>query len=84
MFDSILSILCLRFEQIQTYYNDITRDNLDLIKSLKEDIAEQRQRQKKSEQSMYVCICMRYTTSFCAFLYVIFTMLHILHFVGMS
>ena len=40
------------FRQIQDYYNDITRDNLDLIKSLKEDITEQRQRQKKSEQVM--------------------------------
>ena len=35
-----------RFERIKSYYNDITRDNLQLIRSLKDDIHEMRQKEK--------------------------------------
>lgn len=40
------------FDEIKNYYNDITHDNLQLIKSLKDDIHEMREREKKNKQKM--------------------------------
>ena len=33
------------FAEIKNYYNDITHNNLDLIKTLKEDVAEMKKRE---------------------------------------
>jgi hypothetical protein len=41
------------FERIKSYYNDITRDNLQLIRSLKDDILEMRQKEKANQKKMH-------------------------------
>eukprot|EP00767_Chilomastix_cuspidata_P001720 gnl/Chilomastix_cuspidata/1843.p2 GENE.gnl/Chilomastix_cuspidata/1843~~gnl/Chilomastix_cuspidata/1843.p2 ORF type:complete len:481 (+),score=292.91 gnl/Chilomastix_cuspidata/1843:2669-4111(+) len=41
------------FEEIKAYYNDITESNLDLIKSLKEELAEVRKREAANEKLMF-------------------------------
>jgi Zn/Cd-binding protein ZinT len=42
------------FAEIKNYYNDITHNNLDLIKALKEDVAEMKKREAQNEKLMYV------------------------------
>merc|ERR1719472_610266 len=41
------------FDQIKSYYNDITHDNLQLIRSLKEEIAEMRAKEKANQKKMH-------------------------------
>ncbi|KAG2441242.1 hypothetical protein HYH02_010085 [Chlamydomonas schloesseri] len=41
------------FAEIKNYYNDITHNNLDLIKTLKEDVAEMKRREAANEKLMY-------------------------------
>merc|ERR1719327_2190511 len=41
------------FDQIKSYYNDITHDNLQLIRSLKDEIAEMRAREKANRKKMH-------------------------------
>eukprot|EP00953_Heterococcus_sp_UTEX-ZZ885_P003135 2217-Heterococcus_DN1.PRE.1 len=41
------------FAEIKNYYNDITHNNLDLIKSLKEEVAEMRRKEQQDEKLMY-------------------------------
>ncbi len=40
------------FAEIKNYYNDITHNNLDLIKTLKEDVAEMKKREAQNEKLM--------------------------------
>merc|ERR1712050_84079 len=40
------------FDEIKAYYNDITHDNLLLIKSLKDEIQEMKEREKKNWKRM--------------------------------
>merc|ERR1712196_373862 len=40
------------FGEIKNYYNDITHNNLDLIKSLKEEVAEMRKKEQQDEKQM--------------------------------
>lgn len=40
------------FSEIKNYYNDITHNNLDLIKSLKEEVAEMRLKESHDEKQM--------------------------------
>jgi hypothetical protein len=40
------------FDQIKAYYNDITHDNLQLIRSLKEEISQMRQKEKQNQKKM--------------------------------
>uniref|UniRef100_A0A7S1WX03 Growth arrest-specific protein 8 domain-containing protein n=1 Tax=Alexandrium catenella TaxID=2925 RepID=A0A7S1WX03_ALECA len=40
------------FDEIKAYYNDITFDNLNLIKSLRDDIQEMKEREKKNQKKM--------------------------------
>eukprot|EP00736_Rhodelphis_marinus_P010730 Rmarinus@m.7847 len=41
------------FGEIKNYYNDITHNNLDLIKSLKEEVAEMKKKEAQNEKLMY-------------------------------
>ncbi|CAN0379997.1 unnamed protein product [Ascophyllum nodosum] len=41
------------FTDIKNYYSDITHNNLDLIRSLKEEVAETRKREQQDEKLMY-------------------------------
>lgn len=41
------------FNEIKNYYNDITHNNLDLIKTLKDDVAEMKKREAQNEKLMY-------------------------------
>merc|ERR1719409_2035956 len=41
------------FDQIKSYYNDITHDNLSLIRSLKDEIAEMRAKEKANQKKMH-------------------------------
>merc|ERR1712196_156037 len=41
------------FDRIKSYYNDITHDNLQLIRSLKDDIWEMKQREKQNQRKMH-------------------------------
>lgn len=41
------------FAEIKNYYNDITHNNLDLIKTLKEDVAEMKKKEASNEKLMY-------------------------------
>lgn len=41
------------FAEIKNYYNDITHNNLDLIKSLKEEVADMRRKEQLDEKLMY-------------------------------
>eukprot|EP00891_Asterochloris_glomerata_P006792 jgi/Astpho2/6792/fgenesh1_pm.00103_%23_10_t len=41
------------FADIKNYYNDITHNNLDLIKTLKEDVAEMKKKEAQNEKLMY-------------------------------
>ena len=43
------------FSDIKGYYNDITHNNLDLIKTLKEDVAEMKKKEASNEKLMCVC-----------------------------
>ncbi|GMI44359.1 hypothetical protein TrCOL_g429 [Triparma columacea] len=40
------------FSEIKNYYNDITHNNLDLIKSLKDEVAEMKKKEQADEQRM--------------------------------
>merc|ERR1712151_923394 len=40
------------FDEIKAYYNDITFDNLQLIKSLKDDIQDMKEKEKKNQKKM--------------------------------
>lgn len=40
------------FAEIKGYYNDITHNNLDLIKSLKEEVGEMRRKEQQDEKQM--------------------------------
>ena len=40
------------FAEIKNYYNDITHNNLDLIKSLKEEVEEMRKKEHLDEKQM--------------------------------
>jgi len=40
------------FSSIKNYYNDITHNNLDLIKSLKDEVAEMKKKEQADEQRM--------------------------------
>jgi len=40
------------FDEIKSYYNDITHDNLQLIKSLKDEINEMKEKEKKNQKRM--------------------------------
>merc|ERR1719310_2009835 len=40
------------FDEIKAYYNDITHDNLQLIRALKEEIQEMRDREKANQKRM--------------------------------
>lgn len=42
------------FDEIKAYYNDITRDNLQLIRNLRIEIAEMRDREVKNKKKMQV------------------------------
>jgi hypothetical protein len=42
------------FDEIKAYYNDITHDNLQLIKSLKDEIQEMKEKEKKNQKRMAV------------------------------
>merc|ERR1712216_1077633 len=41
------------FDEIKTYYNDITHDNLQLIRSLKDEITGMREREKANQKKMH-------------------------------
>ncbi|CEG41913.1 component of dynein regulatory complex [Plasmopara halstedii] len=41
------------FSEIKNYYNDITHNNLDLIKSLKEEVSEMKKKEAQDEKLMY-------------------------------
>merc|ERR1719198_1836771 len=41
------------FGQIKDYYNDITHDNLKLIKSLKDEVSEMKNKAAANQQLMY-------------------------------
>ena len=41
------------FSEIKNYYNDITHNNLDLIKTLKEDVADMKKREAASDKLMH-------------------------------
>lgn len=41
------------FHQIKTYYNDITHDNLKLIRSLKDEVSEMRKKATTNQKLMY-------------------------------
>lgn len=41
------------FAEIKDYYNDITHNNLDLIKQLKEDVADMKKKETANEKLMY-------------------------------
>jgi hypothetical protein len=41
------------FGEIKTYYNDITRNNLDLIKTLKEDASEMKKKEATNDRLMF-------------------------------
>lgn len=41
------------FTEIKNYYNDITSNNLDLIKTLKEDVAEMKKKEALNEKLMF-------------------------------
>lgn len=41
------------FADIKNYYNDITHNNLDLIKTLKEDVADMKKKEAQNEKLMY-------------------------------
>ncbi|KAI8465222.1 MAG: growth-arrest-specific micro-tubule binding-domain-containing protein [Monoraphidium minutum] len=41
------------FAEVKGYYSDVTANNLDLIKALKEDVAEMKKREAQNEKLMY-------------------------------
>lgn len=51
------------FQEIKNYYNDITHSNLDLIRSLKEEVADMKTTESSDQKLMYeiaqVCVCAR-------------------------
>lgn len=46
-------LLLQAFSDIKNYYNDITHNNLDLIKTLKEDVAEMKKKDNQNEKLMF-------------------------------
>merc|ERR1719321_1784735 len=40
------------FDEIKAYYNDITHDNLQLIRALRDEITDMRSREKSNQQKM--------------------------------
>ena len=44
---------CKAFADMKGYYNDITHNNLDLIKSLKDDVASMKRKEAANEKLMY-------------------------------
>ena len=44
---------CKAFADMKGYYNDITHNNLDLIKSLKDDVAAMKRKEAANEKLMY-------------------------------
>ena len=42
----------MAFNEIKAYYNDITRDNLKLIKDLKDEVAEMKSKASSSQRLM--------------------------------
>merc|ERR1711879_332689 len=42
------------FDEIKAYYNDITRDNLQLIKNLRREIKDMRDKEKRNQKNMQV------------------------------
>jgi len=61
-----------RFERIKSYYNDITRDNLQLIRSLKDDIHEMRQKEKVPTSDWMHAVNYLASLFFCGGLYRLF------------
>ena len=53
MIDQLLSEHQKAFADIKNYYNDITHNNLDLIKSLKEEVKELESEEKKDEMRLH-------------------------------
>ena len=57
------------FGEIKNYYNDITHNNLDLIKSLKEEVAEMKKKEAANEKLMFeiaqVCVRVRVRVRVC-------------------
>ena len=45
-----LPLVLQAFADIKNYYNDITHNNLDLIKTLKEDVAEMKKKEGVKEE----------------------------------
>ena len=41
------------FNEMKNYYNDITHNNLDLIKALKLDVSEMKKKEAQNEKLMY-------------------------------
>ena len=41
------------FNEMKNYYNDITHNNLDLIKALKIDVSEMKKKEAQNEKLMY-------------------------------
>lgn len=41
------------FAEVKNYYNDITHNNLDLIRTLKEDVAEMKKKETQNEKLMF-------------------------------
>lgn len=41
------------FAEVKNYYNDITHNNLDLIRTLKDDVAEMKKKETQNEKLMY-------------------------------
>ena len=52
---SLMCCMCRMqaFSDIKNYYNDITHNNLDLIKTLKEDVAEMKKKDNQNEKLMF-------------------------------
>lgn len=49
---NLMSAHVKAFADIKNYYNDITHNNLDLIKSLKEEVGEMRRKEQQDEKQM--------------------------------
>lgn len=53
MIDSLMNEHSKAFNDIKNYYNDITHNNLDLIKSLKEEVKELENEERKDQVKLY-------------------------------
>jgi len=47
-------ILLQAFADIKNYYNDITHNNLDLIKSLKEDVHDMKKKEQQVRHGVFL------------------------------